>query len=445
MSHFGRGGQQEMNPGPKAVAMWKQLPLWPLILVVAINATAFFLFPQISGAVGADTGTDGYKEIAENIVQGNGFVYSPDRRSTIMTGFMKREPVYPLFLSGILAVTGGLRPAVLGVCQTLLSLVACAVLYRLGVAVFDDATAGIAAYIYALHPLSFWYSTRFASEIVGVPVLLICLLIIHAFLTEPTPRRAFLCGLLIGVGALTKSAYIVLLPLVVIFVAVRPDRRFRRLRLCAIVICIYASVHSLWIVRNYRLSGEFVPFTTMNGVMFFVGNRNVETFDVKAMTSGIEPDRWANGMYESVQADIAAQQPDISLARLEAETDKRMRAQAAQLIATAPSFIVRKVAAGTALIWFLSDSSSKSMGWAIFQVPLLTFAIVGMYRCRRRTASTRFLVAFIALFVLSYTVMSPLARYAMPIAPLLMLFAAHGLTGLARPFPSTLRQATVGA
>ena len=92
----------------------EQFPLLPLVLVLAINVISFFAFDRVGDLVGANTGSDGYKEIAENIVRGNGFVYAPGRPSTMMFGYMKREPLYPLFLSGALAATGTLNSAALG-------------------------------------------------------------------------------------------------------------------------------------------------------------------------------------------------------------------------------------------------------------------------------------------------------------------------------------------
>jgi 4-amino-4-deoxy-L-arabinose transferase-like glycosyltransferase len=428
----------EMKPINRLSSTWRQLPLLPLILIVAINTTSFLLYARVNGAVGADTGTDGYKEIAENVVQGHGLVFSPGMPSTMMLGYMKREPIYPLWLSGILAVTGTLTPGVLCLFQTSLCMISCCLLYRLGAKIFDVRTGGPASYIYALHPISFWYSTRFASEIVAVPVLLLCLLIIDRFFTESTRLRALQAGLLLGVAALTKSAYVVLLPLVLLFAAYRSRRKLQQFLPCALIVVLsFASIQSVWLWRNYTISGEIVPFTTMNGVTFFLGNRIVEQFDAKRLTAGTEADEWAQALYQSVQADIAAKQPDMSLPRLEAETDKQLRAMAVQLVLTKPLLVVRKVLAGMVFIWFLSDTTAKSLGWAAFQVPLLTLAIIGIYRQRQWSLSTQFLLSFVMVFLLAYAVVSPIARYATPVVPVVMLFASYGLISLLKSSASS--------
>jgi 4-amino-4-deoxy-L-arabinose transferase-like glycosyltransferase len=406
----------------------KHFPLLPLVLVLAINVISFFAFDRVGDLVGANTGSDGYKEIAENIVRGNGFVYAPGRPSTMMFGYMKREPLYPLFLSGILAATGTLNSAALGFFQTPLCMLSCYLLFRLGTQVFDERSGRLASYFYAAHPISFWYTTRFASEMVAIPILLFCLLVILRFFREPSWPKAVEAGLSLGVAALTKSAYAMLLPLVLLFVVVRLWRNRRAFVAPALIVVLsFAGVHSLWLVRNFAISGEIVPFTTMNGVIFFVGNQIVERFDVMALTAGEEPDRRANELYASVQAEIFAREPDMTLPRLEAETDKRLRAMATELALSRPSFIVRKLLTGLVLIWFVSDTTAKSLGWALFQLPLLALAILGIRRQRQWTPIAQFLLTFAMVFVLAYALISPLGRYISPVVPIVMLFGSGGL------------------
>src|SRR4029434_1059847 len=160
-------------------SQWKQSPAIPLLLIVAINIAWFFLSTKVGATVGAETGSDGYKEIAENLVRGNGVIFSRGMHSIGELGYMKREPVYPRFLSVILRLTGTLSPGVLCLFQTSLALISCCLVYRLGEKIFGASTGRLASFIYALHPISFWYSTQFASEIVAVPAMLLCL-----FLTE---------------------------------------------------------------------------------------------------------------------------------------------------------------------------------------------------------------------------------------------------------------------
>jgi hypothetical protein len=97
------------------------------------------------------------------------------------------------------------------------------------------------------------------------------------------------------------------------------------------------------------------------------------------------------------------------------------------LVWSKPWFIVRKVLAGSLLIWFLSDTTAKSLGWAVFQLPLLVLAIVGISRRPQWSLVTQFLLTFAVVFLLAYVMVSPLARYSSPVMPVLMLFGSGGL------------------
>lgn len=413
-------------------SQWKESPAIPLLLIVAINVAWFFLSAKVGAIVGAETGTDGYKEIAENIVRGHGFIFSPGMRSTIELGYMKREPIYPLLLSVILRLTGTLSPAVLCLFQTSLSLISCCLIYRLGEKIFGTSTGRLASFIYALHPISFWYSTKFASEIVAVPAILLCLSLIERFFAEPTRLKATQVGFSVGIAALTKSACVMLLPVILFFALLKWRTKFHRLLSYAfIIVFLYASIHSLWLVRNYSISGEIVPFTTNSGGIFFYGNEIVERFDVKKQIAEEgEADNAAQALYRSVQDDIAARAPHMSLPRLEAQTDKQLIAMARQLVLEKPLFVVRKFLFGMCFIWFLSSTTAKSWGWILFQMPLIALAVMGLCRQRQWDFRQRFLLCAVVVYIVPYTLLLALARYSMPITPIVILFASYGLVSL---------------
>jgi len=416
-------------------SQWKQSPVIPLLFIVAINVAWFFLFPKVGPIVGAEPGTDGYKEIAENLVRGHGFIFSQGMRSTIEFGYMKREPIYPLLLSVILHLTGTLSPAVLSLFQTSLSLISCYLVYRLGEKIFGASTGRLASFIYALHPISFWYSPQFASEIVTASAMLLCLFLIERFFAEPTRIKAAEVGLSVGIATLTKSACVMLLPVILFFALIKWRTKLHQLLSYAfIIVFFHVCILSLWLVRNYSISGEIVPFTTNSGGVFFIGNRVVEQFDVKKLTAG-EPEAEiaAQALYRTVQDGIAARVPHMSLPRLEAQTDKQLTAMARQLIVEKPLFAVRKFLAGMCFIWFLSDTTAKSWGWMMFQMPLVALAVIGLCRQRQWDFSQRFLLCVVLVYIVPYTLLLALARYSMPIIPIVILFSSYGWVSFLKP------------
>jgi len=192
----------------------------------------------------------------------------------------------------------------------------------------------------------------------------------------------------------------------------------------------YTTVHSLWLVRNYALSREIVPFTTNSGVMFFIGNETVKQFDVKRNTVGNGPDETGLALYRASQDEIAASLPRASLPSLEARTDQQLLVRARRFAVKYPLFMLRKVATGVYLIWFLSHTSLKSYGWMIFQVPLVIITIIGLFQGPKWTFPQRLLLGVVIAFIMPLTLLASYARYSLPVIPILIVFSSFVLLNL---------------
>ena len=76
------------------------------VLIFIIHATLLFVvIPGVSSRMAhlytQDRPSDGYYELAENLIAGNGYRFYPDTARTLM-----REPGYPLLLAGLLVTLG---------------------------------------------------------------------------------------------------------------------------------------------------------------------------------------------------------------------------------------------------------------------------------------------------------------------------------------------------
>jgi hypothetical protein len=117
----------------------------------------------------------------------------------------------------------------------------------------------------------------------------------------------------------------------------------------------------------------------------------------------------------------------MSLPRLEAQTDKQLTAMARHLVFENPFFAVRKFLSGMCFIWFLSSTTAKSWGWMMFQMPLVVLAVIGLCRRRQWDFSQCFLLCVAVAYIVPYALLLALARYGMPITPIVILFASYGL------------------
>src|SRR5919109_68159 len=142
---------------------------WLLVGAVVLTFTnglviSLLVFPSVSGPTGIATGSsDGWAEIAANIIKGTGFVYDPWAAPSPSTGYLAREPIYALFLASLLAVFGDLEPSMM-LLQALANAITCFVLYSVVRKTFNRQAALIACFFYALYPFASWYVPRIAYE-----------------------------------------------------------------------------------------------------------------------------------------------------------------------------------------------------------------------------------------------------------------------------------------
>ncbi len=77
----------------------------PIVILLLHVTILFFVIPrlssQVSGAYIPKIFGDGYDQLAENLVNGNGYRFYPDTALTLM-----REPGYPILLAGLTKAFG---------------------------------------------------------------------------------------------------------------------------------------------------------------------------------------------------------------------------------------------------------------------------------------------------------------------------------------------------
>jgi 4-amino-4-deoxy-L-arabinose transferase-like glycosyltransferase len=404
------------------------------LLLAAVAATfvnglliSLLIFPAVSGPVGLENYGDGWAQIAENIVRGNGFVYNPEEASTSMTGYLKREPVYALFLASILAAFGKLDPYMM-LFQALINSITCFVLYFIVRKTFNRQVALLACFFYAFYPFASWYVPRIAYEtLLGFLVTLLTLGLVNLF-EKLSFRRALIVGLLLGVTVLCRGLFL-LFPVALLagLIARFGAREMRVIGCWVTVVVAMLVILSPWILRNYSVSREFVPVTTMGGASYFVGNKVIQYYSLPANTAGRTPDREANGMYAEIQNTVESRNQRLSHAQVEVQVDKTLRRMVLEDIINHPVTFVEKILKGVVLVWFHSDTGLKSTGLLFMQGPLLCLSLIGIFYAIRAKMQVLPLLTIFIYFVLIQTALSAFGRYSYPMVPILIAFAAYSL------------------
>ena len=412
---------------------WLKRIDWLLLTAVVVTfvnglVISIWIFPAVSGPAGLVVGrSDGWVEIAENILLGNGFVHSPDTPSATVTGQLAREPVYALVLASILAAFGELDPFMM-LLQTLINSLTCLVLYFIARKTFNRRVALLACFLYAVYPFASWYVSRVAYEtLLGFLVALLTLGLVYLF-ERLSLRRALMVGFLLGVVVLCKGTYLLFPFALLPGLMIRFGAKNRNVISCCLVVALsMAALLSPWIMRNYLVSGEFVPVSSHGGIVFLLGNKVIESYSLRENTAGDLPGEESNKIYYELQNAIRSQHPNLTHAQVEVQVDKQLIRMVIDDIIARPLKFIEKMLKGLIFVWFLMDTGLKSTALLLLQGPLVMACAVGIYYALKAHKQVLPLLILLAYFILIQTSFLSFGRFSYPMVPILIAFAAYAI------------------
>jgi len=276
-SHFARTwpaqARSNSESQSQAVSSSDALMSRPLlaILIAAVLLRLFFSFGvnrTFLGITPENEITDGYHEIAENLYAGHGYRQFLSHPPTV-----QRPPGYVFFLRSLFEVAGT-NYALVQIVQALLGALGCWLLFLLGRWVLSERLGLVAAALYAIYPNSIQYSARLYSENLYFPLFLALAYFLCRAAIEGSRLRGFLAGLFWGLSILTRGT-LVALPLAIPFgIALSRRHRSPIRRWTAWMIPALAGallVVTPWTMRNYDLTGSFVPVSSWGWAPFYHG------------------------------------------------------------------------------------------------------------------------------------------------------------------------------
>jgi hypothetical protein len=235
-------------------------------------------------------------------------------------------------------------------------------------------------------------------------------------------------GFLLGVAVLCKGTYL-LFPLALLpGLMIRFGAKNRNVISCWLIVTLMMlTLLSPWIVRNYLVSGEFVPVSSHGGIVFLLGNKVVESYSLRENTAGDLPGQESDEIYYEIQKSIMTQYPGLPHAQVEVWVDKQLIRMAINDIIAHPLKFVEKVLKGLIFVWFLMDTGVKSTALLLMQGPLVLLCAVGIYYALKAHKQVLPLLILLAYFVLIQTSFLSLGRFSYPMIPILIAFAAYAL------------------
>jgi 4-amino-4-deoxy-L-arabinose transferase-like glycosyltransferase len=389
-------------------------------LVLASRLIYAFLLPNVVD----ESWPDGvsYDSIARNLISGLGYwdttgqwpgapPYADPSAPTA-----RWMPGYPVFVAGVYLVFGE-NPRAVYAMQALLGLAIAAGLSLIAKQTVGKQIAVVAVFLYALDPLSLYLAGGLQTEQLFTFFLVAAL---YCFLktSDHTASRmtfALLFGLFGGLAALTRNVAGLMFAGLSLVALAGWEKKFAALRLSQRVFLItIASVVLLctltpWVVRNYRLTGQYT-LATMTWQVLAVGNND------------------QGGPYMT-KAGVAAM-PQTFIEQPEAEREAVYKKFVIAWIQEHPGRFLWLCVWRTIVFWSpfpYSTTGVKTLVAFSFNMLLLVFAAVYSFAYHHRNARLLpFYVAFVT-FTLVYGVTLAHTRYRLPLYPLLEILAAGGL------------------
>jgi len=409
-----------------------------------------------------------------------------------------RAPLYPYFL-GLLYKLFGVNLMVVRVIQALIGSAGCGLVYLLARQLLrpqasshkpgrDDAAKRrrgdaekvrvslsprhlsvevVAGLVMAAYPLAIWYDGELLLE--GLLTFLVLLGFVLLLRSRDTDRQWWLPGIVLGLAAITRPnvlAFIALLP-VWLFLegkgftgsrvhgsgsrAGTPEPQNPGTRSVWSRLLLVWGAAALVIlpvtIRNYLVSGQFVPIAWQAGTNFVIGN-NPESDGVTAIVPGTRASWW--GGYDDVKR-LAEQAVGRPLKG--AEIDRYWMAKGLEFWQKQPGKALELLLRKT-FLWFAGyevGNESNLYGvkrysfinYLFFNSRFLKFpfgillplALAGVWFLRSQWRRFLPLYLFVVAYSVSFIVFFVTSRYRTPMIPIVAILGVMGLMGLIGPMP----------
>ena len=384
---------------------WWATLLFALNLVLGL-AFCFIVFPHLLGHGVTKLDPDGYGRAGR-------VLYETGRFDSI-----EKAPLYPAFVALVSLLVGGYRVWAVQAAQCLLVASTCVLLYAIFRRVLGERSARWAGLACALYPMLIWYTPRMWTETFLTFVLAGFTLSMIAFLQRPAAWRAFLCGAMVGIVALSKGIALVFVILVPLTLWLRLRGKAGRFLLpFALAVMVLITP---WTWRNWRLTGQFLPIHANGGYNFYLGNGFVRHWCQAPLSYAELKEhtlRDIQNLYESPGVDDPSDPLDVDRVLLQAAL-RDLRAH--------PAFILQKLAVQSLTFWYLAADASKSILTGFLQFPVALVALVGVCRALRRRSWALVLLVPVAGIMGASVAIFAFARLSATIMPYLIGLAVYG-------------------
>ena len=363
-----------------------------------------------------------------------------------------QAPLYPYFLGTLYAASGD-EIIWIRMAQAALGAAGCGFLLLATARFFQSVPAGVVAGLtLAVFAPGIFHDTLIQKSVLDLFFLSLLLWSLAHLVDRPRMSTWCATGAILGCLILTRENA-TLLALSIFFWMFFQFREagYRRIAFAACFLVGLCLMLAPVAARNYVLSGEIHLTTSQLGPNLYIGNH-------KGATGTYVPLRWGRGSSEFEREDAVQLAEKESGQKLNArQTSQYWQKRAIDYVLTQPADWLRVTGLKFALLWNATEviDTEDQYTYAEFSPPLLALgsvthfgiisplALLGLIITWPQRKRLWILYAMITCYATSVLIFYVVARYRLPLAPLLIPFAAAGLVNLPRWIRST-RFRTIG-
>ncbi|MEW5850183.1 MAG: glycosyltransferase family 39 protein [Myxococcota bacterium] len=359
-----------------------------------------------------------HEDIALHLVAGHGYAWE---RFGPLSPTACQYPFYTFYLAAFFWLFGK-NFLYVELSHALISAGSVLLLRTLAREFVPPRAALLAAWLWAVHPISVYWSARPQPLTVDIFLLMLLMLLMARAMRDPALRPWVLSGILLGACALSKTTYVFLMAPLGLWSWLNRtvDARTWLTRFAQMVV-VFALTLVPWITRNAITLGGFVPLTTCGTHVLWVATHPEAEGGVFAADGRPIPEKLTPEMEQrlwNASGDIERQQIFLD------EAMKNIRANPGRIVELIPKRLV-------ALWWFEPYMPSeyplaRKVVWVLELIPTL----LGLWLLRRQW---RQLSAFVGIYVTLSVLYgafhgSPRFRYFVEFT--FVILAAHALLTL---------------
>ena len=326
-----------------------------------------------------------------------------------------RAPMMP-FLITILYKFFGVHYFIVRIVLSIISAFTCVIVYKIARKVFDEQTALIAAFISSIYWMMFFWSGFLLTETLCTFFLTLAVLYLTKSVRHPSVRHFIYSGVSLGCSALAHALIFPFFLFIPLWSCISYKNNSKlALKSCSIILASMFLTILPWVVRNYTVTGKFIPITTHSGGTF-LGSNNPEVLKhfkggwIHPVKSGLLNENEINTYMNHLSPE------DASILCWK---------KGINFVLKNPLFTLKLMFYKFKLFWHLNtDIRFPSLEYFF----VLSFAIYGAAILIKNPANVSILYLLPLFFTLMSLVFWGDDRIRSPLEPVLVIFSAYGIS-----------------